>query len=104
MRDPIVVLCTAGSNEEALGIAKALVDERLAACVNVLPAVQSIYRWQGKIETAEEVLMVIKTTRERFEALKTRIGELHTYDTPEIIALPIVDAVERYLVWLCDQV
>ncbi len=100
----MVVFCTCEDQRQGMHIGEALVSERLAACVNLLPAVQSIYRWQGNIERAEEVLLLIKTTRDRFPALRDRIQELHTYDTPEIIALPISDGSEKYLTWLGAQV
>ena len=89
---------------EAQRIAHAVVSERLAACVNILPAIQSVYRWQEKIESAEEVLMLMKTTQERFPALRDRIVQLHSYDTPEIIALTIAAGAEKYLAWLGSQV
>lgn len=104
MTDVLILLCTCGTHDEALTIANSLVEARLAACVNVLPPVQSIYRWQGKVETAQEVLLLIKTTQERFPAIRDRITQLHSYDTPEIIAIPIVDGSEKYLAWLRDQV
>jgi len=89
---------------EAQRIAHAVVSERLAACVNILPAIQSVYRWQEKIESAEEVLMLMKTTQERFPALRDRIVQLHSYDTPEIVALTIAAGTEKYLAWLGSQV
>lgn len=104
MTDALLVLCTCGREEDALRIANALVEARLAACVNVLPGLQSVYRWQDKIETAQEVLLLIKTTAERFPALRERILDLHPYDTPEILALPIADGSDKYLAWLRDQV
>ena len=104
MNDAVVVLCTCAKQDEALRIANALLDERLVACVNVLPPLESVYRWHGKVETAQEILMLIKTTRQRFPALRDRLAELHTYDTPEIIALPIFDGSEKYLAWLREQV
>ncbi len=85
-------------------IGEVLVDERLAACVNVLPAIQSIYRWQGNVERAQEVLLLIKSTGERFPALRERIEQVHSYDTPEIIAVPITEGSEKYLTWLGAQV
>ena len=104
MTDVLIIFCTCGTHDEALTIANSLVEARLAACVNVLPPVQSIYRWQGKVETAQEVLLLIKTTQERFPAIRDRIKQLHSYDTPEIIGMPIVDGSEKYLAWLRDQV
>jgi periplasmic divalent cation tolerance protein len=100
----VLALCTCGSNEEASRIANTLVEARLAACVNILSPVQSIYRWQGRVETAAEILLLIKTTDERFPALQQRISELHSYETPEIIAVPIVAGLDKYLTWLREQV
>jgi periplasmic divalent cation tolerance protein len=100
----VIGLCTCGSDEEASRIANALVEARLAACVNILPPIRSIYRWQGQIETAAEVLLLIKTTEERFSALQQRIRDLHSYKTPEIIAVPIVAGLEKYLTWVREQV
>jgi periplasmic divalent cation tolerance protein len=97
MTDAVIIFCTCGTHDEALTIANSLIEARLAACVNVLPPVQSIYRWQGKIETAQEVLLIIKTTQERFSAVRDRITQLHTYDTPEIVAIPVVDGLDSIL-------
>ncbi len=99
-----MILCTCGKKEEAASIARTLVEERLAACVNVMPGIESVYRWRGKVESAEEVLLLVKTTEERFPAVRDRIAELHSYDTPEIIALPVMTGSENYLAWLRDQV
>jgi periplasmic divalent cation tolerance protein len=99
-----VTLCTCGSREEAERLATILVEERLAACVNILPGVHSVYRWQGKVETASEHLLFMKTTEERQRALERRIGELHSYDTPELISLAIVSGSKKYLTWVADQV
>lgn len=104
MTDALVVMCTCGDEQEALRIANALIEAHAAACVNILPAIQSVYRWQEKIESAREVLLLIKTTRERFSELRERIVELHSYDTPEIIAVGIEEGLEKYLVWLRGQV
>ncbi len=100
----MLVFCTCENQPQGMQIGEALVRERLAACVNILPPIQSIYRWEGNIETAEEVLLLIKTTRDRFPALRDRIQQLHSYDTPEIIAIPITDGSEKYLAWLGAQV
>ena len=100
MTDKIVVLSTCASTEEAGRIAHQLVQLRLAACVSVLPAVRSIYRWNGAIEDAEEVLLVIKTSRPLFDELRAEITRLHSYQTPEVLALPVVDAAAPYLAWL----
>src|SRR2546423_382693 len=98
--DPIVVLMTAASVEEATRIAETLVNSRLAACVQLLPEMQSIYLWKGGVEREREVLMIAKTTVANFEHLQSRVRALHSYETPEIIALPIVAASEDYLKWL----
>ncbi len=104
MSDAMVIFCTCRDAEEARRIARDLVESRLAACVNILPPMESIYRWRGEIEAAQEVLLLIKTMRERFPALQQRIIHLHSYDTPEIIALPIADGLEKYLAWIRDSV
>ncbi len=103
MNTSIVVLCTCKDQDEARRIAEALVESRLAACVNLLSGIQSIYRWQGKVETAHEVLLLIKSTAERFDELRARITELHSYETPEIIALPITAGSESYLRWISQE-
>jgi periplasmic divalent cation tolerance protein len=100
MTDKIVVFSTAASAEEAEKIARRLVDERLAACVNVIREIRSFYRWQGKTEDAAEWLLVIKSSRERFEALRAAVEKLHSYDVPEVIALPVVEGAQNYLNWM----
>jgi periplasmic divalent cation tolerance protein len=100
----IAVLCTVGTAADAGRIARALVEQRLAACVNVVAQVTSVYRWKGAIETAEERLLVIKTRGERFEALRQAIVSLHPYEVPEVIALPIEGGHRPYLEWLDDGV
>jgi len=100
MTDKIVVLSTCGSPEEAERIARALVSKRLAACVNLLPAVRSIYRWKGAVEDAQETLLVVKSSRALFEELRAEIEKLHSYEVAEVIAMPIVDGSEAYLEWL----
>jgi periplasmic divalent cation tolerance protein len=104
MPEFIVVLVTVGSNTEGERVARALVEERLAACVNRIPAVQSVYRWQGKVEQSAEELLVIKTRADLFTALEKRVRELHSYSVPEVIALPILSGSENYLRWLGQQV
>lgn len=104
MTDAIVVLCSFATREDALRIGTALVQARLAACVNLLPPMRSIYRWKGNVEEAEEVLALLKTTADRFPALRDRLRELHSYETPEIVALPIQDGLPEYLRWLHDEV
>ncbi len=100
MPEAIVVLVTCGSEEEAVRIARALVEERLAACANLISPIRSIYRWEGKVCDEKEWLLVIKTMRERFEELDKRVKALHSYSTPEVIALPIIDGSAAYLKWL----
>jgi periplasmic divalent cation tolerance protein len=101
--DKIVVLSTCSSREEADRIAYQLVDQHLAACVSVVPGVGSIYRWQGAVERAEECLLIVKTSRALFDPLRVRIEQLHSYSTPEILALPIVDGAEGYLNWMAAE-
>ena len=100
MTDKIVVLSTASSTQEAEKIARNLVDERLAACVNVVPAIRSFYRWKGGIEDAAECLLVIKSARRLFPELKTAIEAAHSYQVPEVLALAVVDGAANYLNWL----
>jgi periplasmic divalent cation tolerance protein len=100
MTDKRIVLTTAGSEEEAGKIARQLVERGLAACVNVTPRVVSIYRWQGKVESAQEWLLIIKTTAARFPAVRDSIRELHSYELPECIALSVEDGSLPYLKWL----
>ena len=100
MTDKIVVLCTCTSAGEARRIAGELIGQHLAACVNLLPAVRSIYYWKGAVEDSEETLMIIKYARPLFDRLRTAIVRLHSYDVPEIIALPIVDGAASYLAWM----
>ncbi len=100
MSDFIVVLVTCGSEEEGLKIAHALVEERLAACVNLISPVRSIYRWEGKIWDEKEWILFIKTEKERFEELERKVRSLHSYSVPEIIGLPIVEGSASYLKWL----
>jgi periplasmic divalent cation tolerance protein len=100
MTEKIVVFSTASSAEEAEKIARGLVGERLAACVNVVPGLRSYYRWQGKIEDSAEFLLVIKSTRKHFEALRTLLQKLHSYQVPEVIAMPVVDGAQNYLNWM----
>ncbi len=100
MTDKIAILCTCSSDEEGLKIARLLVEKRLAACVNIIQPVRSIYRWQGKVEDAPEVLLVIKSRRPLFEELRKAIATAHSYQVPEIIALPIIDGAPSYLDWI----
>jgi periplasmic divalent cation tolerance protein len=105
MTDKIVVLVTCGSKKEARKIAKALVDRRLAACVQEIGVpMRSTYRWKGRVESANEVLLLIKTSRKRFSAVSTLVKELHSYDLPEIIALNIAEGSREYLDWITSSV
>lgn len=101
----LVVLVTCGSRAEARKIARDVVEARLAACVNILGApVESVYRWKGKVESANEVLMVMKTTRARFAKLREAVLTAHSYDVPEIIALPVAAGSAKYFDWIADSV
>jgi len=102
--EAILVLLTAGSREEAVRLADILVVARLAACVQILPEIESVYHWQGSIERAPEILLLAKTTLANFTALEAAVRALHTYETPEIIALPITAASAPYLDWLTSNV
>ena len=104
MTDYVLVFVTTGSLKEAEDIGYALVEERLAASVNILPAVRSILRWEGEIQREFESLLMVKTRRDVLTRLTERVQELHSYDTPEVIALPIEDGSNSYLHWLADQV
>jgi periplasmic divalent cation tolerance protein len=99
----VIVLTTFPADRDPVALARALVDERLAACVNVLAPMQSIYRWQEKVEQASEHQLIIKTTAARVEALKQRLDHLHPYDVPELLVLTISDGAESYLRWLSDS-
>jgi len=101
--DPIVVLMTAASVEEATKIADTLVHNKLAACVQVLPEMQSIYLWKGQVEREREVLMIAKTTSEKFEGLQNQVRAIHSYETPEIVALPVIAGSADYLKWLTSS-
>jgi periplasmic divalent cation tolerance protein len=98
--DEIIVFITASSEEEAAKIARALVEARLAGCVNIIKNIRSIYSWQGKIEDEPEVLMIVKTQKSLFDSLTKKVEELHSYTLPEIIVLPIVEGSKDYLKWL----
>ena|ERR1700690_165447 len=104
MTDKVLVLTTAGSESEARKIAHALVERRLAACVNVIPRIQSVYRWQGKVEQAVEYLLLIKTLQSREEQVRAAIRELHSYELPECISTAIENGSAEYLKWLSDSV
>ena len=98
--EPIVVLLTAANGEEAVRLADMLIGAHLAACVQILPEMESVYRWEGKIERQPEILLLAKTTRSKFDELEREVRALHSYETPEIIALPVVAGSAPYLAWL----
>jgi periplasmic divalent cation tolerance protein len=104
MTNKRLVLTTTSSQEEARRIANALVERRLAACVNIVSKIDSIYRWKGKVEEAQEFLLLIKTTESAVEKLRDAIQELHSYEVPESIVLPIESGSERYLNWIDESV
>jgi periplasmic divalent cation tolerance protein len=101
---PIVVLMTAPNDEEAGRIGEALVNSRLAACVQILPEIRSIYRWKGEIARENEVLLLAKTTRAKFTELEQSVRSIHSYDTPEIVALPVLAISDAYLEWMIGEV
>jgi periplasmic divalent cation tolerance protein len=96
----IVVMLTAANGEEATRLANMLVGSQLASCVQILPKMESVYRWEGRIERQPEVLLFAKTTQQRFSVLEREVRALHSYDTPEIVALPITNGSRPYLAWL----
>jgi len=104
MTDKILVFTTAGSKDEARKIGRALVERLLAACVSIVPQVDSIYRWEGEIEEAEEFLLIVKTTRPAFERVRNAINELHSYDVPECISVAIDEGGTAYLSWIGQSV
>ncbi len=104
MTDKRIVLTTASSEEEARKIAHALVERHVAACVNVVPQITSIYRWQGKVEESREWLLIVKTTAAAFDEVRQAIADLHSYELPECICLAIEDGSPSYLEWLGESV
>ncbi len=104
MTDKRIVLSTAGSEEEARRIAQALVERRLAACVNIVGPIHSVYRWKGAVESAPEHLLIIKTTVAAFPRVRDAIRELHSYELPECVMLSIEDGSEEYLKWIGESV
>lgn len=104
MSEPLVVLIMAGSQEEADHLAHRLVVEMLAACVNVVPGVTSVYRWEGEVQRDQEWLLIVKTERESLDDLVQRVQALHSYEVPEIIALPLVGGSDAYLRWISREV
>lgn len=103
MTDKLLILTTTESKSEAEKIAQALVERRLAACVNVIPQIRSIYRWKDKVESAEEFLLLIKTTKENESAVQAAIRELHSYDLPECISILIDGGSAEYLKWIMES-
>ena len=101
--DAVVVFITTPNREEASELAQMLVEARLAACVQILPRIDSIYRWQGRVERQEEVLLLAKTLRSKFADLEREVRARHSYETPEIVAVPVVDGSAQYLAWLTND-
>lgn len=99
----ILVYITVGDQAEADSIARTIVQERLAACANILPGMKSVYHWQGKIETATETVVLFKTRTEFFDKLAARIKTLHSYDTPCIAAMPLAHVEQSYLAWIMNE-
>jgi periplasmic divalent cation tolerance protein len=104
MTDKIVVLSTCDSEEQAAAVARHLVEQRLAACVNILPGARSIFRWKDAVEDTPEWVLVIKTRRDQFAAIRAEIEKMHTYEVPEVLAFPVVEGSESYLAWLDREV
>jgi periplasmic divalent cation tolerance protein len=104
MSHPVVCFSTCASQEDAESLAQALVERRLAACVNIVPAVTSIYRWKGEVQRDQEVLLLIKTAREKLPEIRRAFKELHRYEVPELIALEIKEGIPAYLEWLMASV
>jgi periplasmic divalent cation tolerance protein len=103
MTEYILVFITAPNEKEAACISRTIVEERLAACVSIIPSVRSIYRWQGRVEDEQEVLMISKTKKLLFERLQARVKELHSYAVPEIVGLPLAEGSKQYLDWLGQE-
>ena len=104
MTDKLLVLTTTGSESEARKIAEMLVERRLAACVNVIPRIQSVYRWQGRVETAEEFLLIVKTVKSKEDQVQAAIRESHSYELPECISIPVESGSAEYLRWITESV
>ena len=100
----MLVLCTASTEKEAMAIAQALVEREEAACVNLVPMIRSVYRWKGKVWNENEQLLMIKTTAQAFEDVKRTVKELHSYELPEILALPVQDGEPNALAWIGNSV
>ena len=104
MSDAIVVFMTAPAGDEARRIANELVQRQLAACVQILPEIESVYRWNGEVQRDKEILILAKTTASQFDALERAVREIHSYDTPEIVAVPMAHVSEPYRAWLAENV
>ncbi len=104
MTDKRIVLSTTASQEEARKIAHALVERKIAACVNIVPSIESVYRWEGKVETAQECLLIIKTVEGACERLQNTLQELHSYDVPECVVPGVLDGSHAYLKWIGESV
>jgi periplasmic divalent cation tolerance protein len=102
--DKVVIFVTAASRREGKKIARHLVETKLAACVNISQPIESIYRWEGKIAEEREFLLIIKSTRELFPEIEAEISKTHSYHTPEILSLPVIDGSRNYLQWVSDSV
>lgn len=103
MTDKLLVLTTTTSEDEARKIAEMLIERRLAACVNIIPRIHSVYRWQGKVESAEEFLLIVKTSTGKQDEVQAAIRELHSYELPECISIPIEGGSAEYLTWIADS-
>ena len=99
----LVILVTAINQEEAVRIGEEMVNAKLAACANIIPGIQSIYRWEGKVVKTQEVLLILKSTKPRYRALEKAIKAMHTYETPEIIALPVKEGLDQYIGWVRSE-
>ena len=99
----LVILVAVGNQKEAVRIGKGMVNAKLAACANIIPRIQSIYRWKGKVVNTQEALLILKSTRLRYCALEKAIKAMHTYETPEIIALPVKEGLDRYIGWVRSE-
>jgi periplasmic divalent cation tolerance protein len=100
MTDKIVILSACDSEEQAARLARHLIDARLAACVNIVPGARSIYRWKGTIEDAAEWLLIIKSRRDLFSSIRAELAKMHSYEVPELLAMPVVEGSENYLAWM----
>jgi len=103
MTDKIVVLSTCATEEEAARLAQALVEARVAACVTIVAGARSVYRWKGAIESSSECLLIIKSSRQLFDSLRAALEKAHSYEVPELLALPVTDGAQNYMNWLEGQ-